>query len=81
MKCRFKYIFKYICVCVCICILYISEFPGSLVVKDLALSLLWLGSLLWHGFNPCIPHVQLKKNMCMCVYVYYINVICMYVYI
>ena len=28
------------------------EFPGSLVVKDLALSLLWFGLLLWHGFDP-----------------------------
>ena len=28
------------------------EFPDGLVVKDLELSLLWLGSLLWHGFNP-----------------------------
>ena len=28
------------------------EFPGGLVVKDLTLSLLWVGSLLWHVFNP-----------------------------
>ena len=28
------------------------ELPGSLAVKDLALSLLWLESLLWHRFNP-----------------------------
>ena len=27
------------------------EFPGSLVVKDLVLSLLWLELLLWHGFD------------------------------
>ena len=26
-----------------------QEFPGGLVVKDLALSLQWLGLLLWHG--------------------------------
>ena len=31
----------------------ILEFPGSLVVKDSALSLLCLGLQLWHGFNPC----------------------------
>ena len=28
------------------------EFLGGLVVKDLALSLLWLRSLLWHEFDP-----------------------------
>ena len=28
------------------------EFPGGLEVKDLALSLQWLGSLLCHGFDP-----------------------------
>ena len=28
------------------------EFHGGLVVKDLALSLLWLRLLLWLGFNP-----------------------------
>ena len=34
-----------------------SEIRSSLVawgVKDLALSLLWPGSLLWCGFNPCL---------------------------
>ena len=31
---------------------YHWEFPGGLVVKDLVLSLLWLRSLLWRGFNP-----------------------------
>ena len=28
------------------------EFPGGLVVKDLALLLLWLRSLHWHRFDP-----------------------------
>ena len=27
------------------------ELPGGLAVKDLVLLLLWLGSLLWYGFN------------------------------
>ena len=36
-------------------------------VKDLALSLLWLRLLLWHGFDPrprvsCIPWAQPKKK-------------------
>ena len=30
----------------------IVEFPDGLVIRDLALSLLWLGSLLWRGFQP-----------------------------
>ena len=30
----------------------VREFSGGLVVKDLALSQLWLGSLLWCGFDP-----------------------------
>lgn len=30
------------------------EFPSSLVVKDLMLSLLWLWSLLWPVFDPCL---------------------------
>lgn len=29
-----------------------SEFPGGLAVKDVALSLLWPGSSLWHRFKP-----------------------------
>ena len=33
--------------------------PGGLVVKDLVLSLLWLGSLKWHGFDPW------PRNLCM----------------
>ena len=28
------------------------EFPSGLMVKDLALSLLWLGSQLWLRFDP-----------------------------
>ena len=43
------------------------EFPGSLVVKDLALSLLWLGSQLWQEFDPwplnfCMLWVWPKKG-------------------
>ena len=43
------------------------EFPGGLVVKHSALSLLWLGLLLWHGFDPwpgnlCLLRVQPKKE-------------------
>ena len=44
------------------------EFPGGLAFKDLALSLLWLGSLLWHGFNngpgtsTCLGCSQKKKK-------------------
>ena len=30
----------------------IEEVPSGLRVKDLALSLLWLGSRLWCGFDP-----------------------------
>ena len=46
----------------------VEEFPGSLVVKDLAFSLLRLGSLLWLRFNRwpgnfCMSWVQpLKKQ-------------------
>ena len=37
-------------------------------VKDQALSLQWLGSLLWHGFDPypgdfSVPQVQPKEEM------------------
>ena len=44
-----------------------EEFPGSLVVKDLAFSLLRLGSLLWLRFDPwpgnfCMSWVQPKKK-------------------
>ena len=44
------------------------SFPVAQQVKDLALSLLWLRSLLWCcGFNPwpgnfCIPQVWPKKG-------------------
>lgn len=40
------------------------EFPGSLEIRDLALSLLWLRPLLWHKFEPrlgtsaCLEHCQ-----------------------
>lgn len=40
------------------------EFPGSLEIRDLALSLLWLQPLLWHKFEPrlgtsaCLEHCQ-----------------------
>ena len=54
-------------------ILYkIKEFPSGLAIKDLELSLLWLRSLLWHGFDPwpenfCMPQLwkepkKLKNN-------------------
>ena len=29
-----------------------QEFPGGLVVNDAVVALLWLGLLLWHGFDP-----------------------------
>lgn len=29
-----------------------GEFPGGLAVKDPVLSLLWIGSLQWCGFEP-----------------------------
>ena len=34
-----------------------SELPGSLVVKDLVLSLLWPGLLLWCRFDPWSPEL------------------------
>ena len=44
-----------------------QDFPGGLVVKDLALSLQQLGLLLWYGFHPwfgnlCLTQVCLKKK-------------------
>ena len=39
-------------------------------VKDLALSLQQLGSVLWHGFNPWPgkpPHAAGMANVCVCV--------------
>ena len=49
------------------------EFPGGLVVKDLALSLQWLRSLLRHGFYPwpknlCIPMAKKKKLLLFFVF-------------
>ena len=43
------------------------KFPGDLAFKDLALSLWWLGSPLWLGFDPwpgsfCMPQTQPKKK-------------------
>ena len=43
------------------------EFVGALAVKDLVLSLLWLGSLLWCRFDPwpgnfCMQRAQPKKK-------------------
>ena len=35
-----------------------GAFPDGLVVKDPALSLLWLRSMLWCGFDPWLK----KKN-------------------
>ena len=29
-----------------------KELPGGLAVKDPVMSLLWPGSLTWHGFDP-----------------------------
>ena len=45
----------------------VREFPGGLVVKGLALSLLWLRSLLRYGFSPwpgdfCMPWAWPKKG-------------------
>ena len=50
-----------------ICIWKFMEFPGSLTVKDLELSQLWLGSLLRLGFSPwprnfCMPRAWPKKR-------------------
>ena len=45
----------------------VREFPGGLEVKDLVLALLWLRSLLWHGFNLCprnpyMPEMQQQQK-------------------
>lgn len=37
----------------------LQEFPGGLTVKDLAISLLWLRALLWHGLETW------SRNYCM----------------
>lgn len=47
-------------------------FLGGLVVKDSALSLLWLRSLLWLGFDPwpgnfCMSRA--RPNVYICIYV------------
>ena len=34
------------------------EFPGGLIVKDLALLLLWLGSLRSFGFSPWLQNLS-----------------------
>ena len=44
---------------ICRISLPLKEFAGGLVIKDPVLLLLWLGSLLWHGFNPW------PQNFCM----------------
>ena len=36
-----------------------KEFSGDSAFKDLELTLLWLGSLLWHEFDPW------PRNFCM----------------
>ena len=45
-------------------ILNFLEFPHGLIVRDPALLLLWLRSLLWHRFDPrnfYTPQAQSKK--------------------
>ena len=39
----------------------IREFPCGSVVKDLALSPQWLGSLLWCGFNPQLRNFRMPR--------------------
>ena len=56
--------------------LSLSEFAGGPEVKDPALSLLWLGSLLWHGFDPwcgnfCVlqawpKNIKIKLKIVIC---------------
>ena len=60
------------------------ESPGDLVVRDSALSLLWLASLQWHGFDPWPGHFyalwaqpkkvrkKRKANSCPPLQTYYI---------
>ena len=53
----------FVCVCVCVCVHVRSE-RSSLVaqqVKDLALSLLQLGALLWYGFDPWPGNVYMPQ--------------------
>ena len=66
-------------------------FPGGLLVKDLTLSLLRLGSLQWHGFHPwprmfCMvqvwPKKKKKKELMRLPTFYYTDVKCsIYIYI
>ena len=39
--------------------MYLQSFLGAQWIKDLALLVLWLWSLLWHGFDPW------PGNLCM----------------
>ena len=39
-----------------------QEFPDGLVVKDLVLSLLWLGFHPWPRTSACLRHNQKKKK-------------------
>ena len=38
-----------------------QEFPGGLLVKDFRLSLLYLRSLLWHQFSPCLRNFHMAQ--------------------
>ena len=38
------------------------QLPGGIVNEDLVLSMLWLGSLLWHGFDPWAGNFKIKKT-------------------
>lgn len=40
----------------------IWEFPAGLAAKDLVSSLLWLGSLLQHWFDPCLGTYACYRN-------------------
>ena len=50
----------------CVCM----EFPGGMVVKDSALSLLWLGFDPWTG-NFCmpqpLPNIYIKYHLAWCL--------------
>ena len=39
----------------------IKKFCGGLAVKDLAWSLLWLGSLLWCAFDPWLRNFHMPQ--------------------
>ena len=58
------------------------EFPGGRVVKDPALSLLWLGSLLWCRFNPWpgnfhVPQVPQKRKKKKCLTQSFVLLFCL----